>query len=498
MGMQQPYVIGVDIGTGSTKALAVANSNNVLCTAQRFYSIAAEGEKSEQDPVAVWQAFQECLKEVVTKLGAPLAVSLSSAMHSLLAVGADGTPLTAAMLWADKRSAKIAEELRQTPKGESLYLATGTPLHAMSPLCKIRWLHDNDRQVFSRTAKFVSIKEFIWFQLFGEYCIDHSMASATGLFNIHRLLWEEEALGFAGITNEQLSLPVPVTYKKCGLDSTLATSLALPEHTSFFIGASDGVLANLGSLCLLPSQAAITIGTSAAVRITSTKPVEKAEQMIFNYLLHENVFVCGGAVSNGGNVFGWLLQNLFAQHEAIKSHEQLFRLVSTVAPGSDGLLFLPYLHGERAPVWDEGSSGVFVGITASHTLSHFARAAAEGVCFALCHVLSILEEACGAAEILSVSGGLVHAAEAMQILANITGKKVVVRQIEDASALGAVYLAQKALGLVQEYSSIEVKEGTTFRPQTEAAVHYRNLFPLYKNLYPLLKDTMHLLHQYSR
>lgn len=497
--MQQSYVIGIDIGTGSTKAVAVDNENNVLCTAQHFYPIVNEGEKSEQDPDVVWQAFQQCMYEVATKLQAtPLAVSLSSAMHSILAVNAAGTPLTPAILWSDKRSGGIADSLRSTTKGEAIYLATGTPLHAMSPLCKIRWLRENEPQVFAGAAKFISIKEYIWAKLFGEYCIDYSLASATGLFNIYRLCWEEESLRFAGIESHQLSTIMPVTYRKAGFKKLLLKELPLPEDTPFFIGASDGVLANLGSLCFLPSQAAVTIGTSAAVRITSAKPVQKAEQMIFNYRLHEDSFVCGGAVNNGGNIFGWLLQNLFGQHKEVSTHEQLFRTISNVAPGSNGLLFLPYLHGERAPIWDEESSGAFVGITASHTLSHFARAAAEGVCFALNDVLAVLEDACGPVESISVSGGLVHVGEMMQLLANSTGKKLVVRQAEDASAMGAVYLAQKALGIIKDYSDVSIKDGTTFHPQAEAAAHYRKLFAVYKSLYPLLKDPMHLLHQLSR
>jgi gluconokinase len=129
---------------------------------------------------------------------------------------------------------------------------------------------------------------------------------------------------------------------------------------------------------LTPDEAAITIGTSAAVRITTTKPVQNPERMIFNYLLDENTFVCGGAVNNGGNVFQWLLSSLFAQHKDINSFDALFGAIASVPAGADGLLFLPYLHGERAPIWDEESCGVFFGIRSSHQLQHFARAAAEG------------------------------------------------------------------------------------------------------------------------
>lgn len=497
--MQESYIIGIDIGTGSTKAVAVDAGNRVLGTAQEFYPTTAEGEKSEQDPVAVWQAFQKTVAQLVKTVGHPPgAISLSSAMHSILAVDENGAPLTNAMLWSDTRSSGIAANLRASAVGENIYLATGTPLHSMSPLCKIRWLKEAEPTVFAQANKFLSIKEFIWFQLFGEYVIDHSLASATGLFNVHQLQWEEIALQFAGISPQQLSLPVPVTYVKKGLQATQANAMALPRETQFFIGASDGTLANLGSLCLKPTEVAVTIGTSAAVRVTSSRPVQNAERMIFNYLLDEHSFVCGGAVNNGGNVFQWLLEDLFAQHKTVTGYEELFAVINTVAPGSDGLLFLPYLHGERAPIWDERSSGAFIGLQAMHGLPHLARAAAEGVCFALNHILSSLEEVCGRVEKLLVSGGLVHSAAMMQLLADVTGKNVVVQHGGDASAVGAVYLAQKALGIIDDYASIPAQNLETFNPQNGVVPLYQQRFVLYKNLYPLLKDTFHSLHQQAR
>jgi gluconokinase len=494
--MQASYIIGIDIGTGSTKAVAVGHDGQVRHTAQQYYTAINDGEKSEQDASTVCQAFQQCIREVVAAIGAPpVAVSLSSAMHSIMAVDEKGAPLTKAMLWSDTRSSKIAAALRTSSLGKRIYLATGTPLHSMSPLCKIKWLQENAPDIFSKAAKFISIKEFIWHQLFDEYVIDHSLASATGLFNVLHLQWEEEALSFAGINGQQLSAPVPVTYTKAGIKSSVAAAMQLPAETPVLVGASDGTLANLGSLCLSADEAAITIGTSGAVRITSSRPVQNFERMIFNYLLDEQTFVCGGAINNGGNVFEWLLKNIFAQHKQVTKYEQLFALLPTVPPGCDGLLFLPYLHGERAPIWDEESCGLFIGLTSAHTLSHLARAVAEGVCFALYHILSSIEEICGSIDKINISGGIVHSGEMMQLLADVTGKRVVVQQTEDASALGAVYLAQKAMGIIRDYAVLPEKETSLFQPNSEVSERYRQLFFLYKSLYPAVKDQMHLLHQ---
>ncbi|WP_121356993.1 gluconokinase [Flavisolibacter nicotianae] len=493
--MPSPYIIGIDIGTGSTKAVAVDKNNTVLSTAQHFYEAITQGEKSEQDVHPVFVAFQQSIRQIVDKLGGPPEViSFSSAMHNILVSDSQGEPLTGAILWSDTRSNRVAEALRSSPLGEQIYLATGTPVHSMSPLCKIRWMQECEPALFSKAARFISIKEFIWWQLFGEYVIDHSLASATGLFNVHQLRWEEPALQFAGISTQQLSQPVPVTYTKANAKRELAGEMGLSAETVFMVGASDGTLANLGSRCLRPSDAAVTIGTSAAVRITSPTPVQDARRMIFNYRLDENTFVCGGAVNNGGNVFQWVLEQLFNGRAGVGNYEQLFQLVSQVAAGSNGLLFLPYLHGERAPIWDEKSSGAFIGIGVGHNLAHFARSAAEGVCFALLHILSSLEEVCGPLEQLLVSGGLTHTDVMMQLLANVTGKRVVVQLGGDASAMGAVYLAQKARGYLSAYSEIPVNKATVFQPEAAAGEIYKQSFAVYKNLYPVLKDSMHTLH----
>jgi gluconokinase len=494
--MQQSYILGIDIGTGSTKAVALNRSGDVLGRVQEHYSSISEGEKSEQDVFIVFAAFQQCVKRLVGELQAPPeAIALSSAMHSVLAVDENGKPLTNAILWSDTRSSGIADALRHAAIGEELYKNTGTPLHSMSPLCKIKWLQQNEPHVFSGAAKFISVKEFIWQQLFGEYVIDHSLASATGLFNVLQLQWDETALSIAGIDATRLSRPVPVTYQKQGLSEASARAMNLPTEALFFIGGSDGCLANLGSLCLAPSEAAVTIGTSAAVRITSAVPVQNIERMVFNYLLNEKTFVCGGAVNNGGNVFQWLLEGLFLHHSSVKTYDQLFALLATVPAGSEGLLFLPYLHGERAPIWDEKSCGVFMGIRPVHTLAHFARAAAEGVCFALLHILSSLEEVVGEVKQIAVSGGVIHANEMMQLLADVTGKKLLIQTADDASAIGAAYLAQKAMGMIDDFTAIEEKPAATFFPQPENGLRYQKLFSIYKLLYPSLKEQMHLLHQ---
>lgn len=494
----QPYILGIDIGTGSTKAVAVSLTGEALGVVQNHYPISSpEPGYSEQDPQTIWNAFVKCLQDITAKVGyAPEAVSLSSAMHSIIPVAEAGKPLAPMITWADARSENIAQGLRDAEQGENIYRITGTPIHAMSPLCKLMWLRTNKPVLFNETYKFISIKEFIWFKLFNSYQVDYSIASATGLFDILKLEWSAEACTLAGITADKLSKPENTTYYRDDLDAATAALLGIPQKTNFIIGASDGCCANLGSHTTGPGMAALTIGTSGAVRITSPKPVYNFEGMTFNYLLNEKTFVCGGAVNNGGITINWLLQNFLQKEKLLAAdYNELFNAIATVPAGSNGLLFLPYLYGERAPLWDTKSSGAFLNIKPAHTRAHFLRAALEGVCFALYNVLKTVEDTSVNITQVNISGGFVSSPTWTQILADITGKKLVVLQPEDASAMGAIYLAMQVLH-PESYSRItHIGNETVIEPNKQNYERYSKQFLIFKKLYRDLKDTMHLMHE---
>ncbi|MEZ2338656.1 gluconokinase [Mucilaginibacter sp. RCC_168] len=493
----QSYILGIDIGTGSTKAVAVALTGKALGVVQNHYPInSPEPGYSEQDPLLIWQAFVKCMQDITTKIGyAPIAVSFSSAMHSIIPVDEIGTPLSPMITWADSRSEHIAQELRASAQGPGIYRITGTPIHAMSPLCKLIWLRTNKPEVFIPTHKFISIKEFIWFKLFGSFEVDYSIASATGLFDILKLDWSSEACALAGVSANKLSIPRNTTYHRDDLNPNTAALLNITSKTSFVIGASDGCCANLGSHTIGPGIAALTIGTSGAVRITSPSPVYNFEGMTFNYLLNQDTFVCGGAVNNGGIAINWLLQN-FLQKEKLTpaDYDELFTTIDTIPAASDGLIFLPYLYGERAPLWDTQTSGAFFNIKPTHTRAHFLRAALEGVCFALYDVLKTVEDASVNITQVNISGGFVSSATWTQVLADITGKKLVVLQPEDASAVGAIYLAMQVLHPESYDQLIHIDNQIVIEPNAQNHERYSKLFPTFKKLYRDLMDSMHRLH----
>ena len=485
------YVLGIDIGTGSTKAVAVDLKGNSFADSQHHYSFSApKPGYHEQDPEQIWQSFTESIKGIIAKTGTqPLAIGLSSAMHSFIAVDAKGNALAPMITWADNRSAEVAVKLRATELGTSIYKATGTPIHSMSPLCKLIWLRENDPELFHKAHKFISIKEFIWYKLFNEFAIDYSIASSTGLFNIIQFEWYEDSLKLAGITNDVLSKPVSTDYSKTGSSLNF-----LNKDTRFIIGASDGCLANLGSMATEPGIAAMTIGTSGAVRVASNKPLPNVEAMTFSYILDKENYICGGPINNGGVAMQWWVKNVVGPNPTEKDYEQIFNQIAEISAGSNGLIFLPYLTGERAPIWDSESCGNFFGVKLLHTQADFSRAVLEGICFAMRDVLDAVQQNSEPITQINISGGFTKSEVWVQTLADITGKKLAILQTDDASAVGAAFIALKVIGAIKDYPKVS-DDLIVYQPSPANRDIYNKIFSIYKQLYVDLKATMHKVYR---
>jgi gluconokinase len=484
------YILGVDIGTGSIKAVAITQEGKVISALQIFYETShPKPGFSEQDPAFIFSCFIQIINQSIEKIGfAPVCISLSSAMHSLVVTDEKGNALSNLILWSDSRSAAIAEEIKSSKDAKKIYERTGTPIYSMSPLCKIIWMRENKPELFVQADKFISIKEYIWYQLFREFQIDHSLASGTGLFDIKKRTWYKKSLELAGINKDQLSKPLPASYIRSGLSGAISSRLNIDPGIPFCIGGGDGCLANLGSHALKKGIAAITIGTSGAVRISSPKPIRNFSIMNFNYILDENYYISGGPVNNGGSILQWVREK-FLDGENI-SHDQLFAMADSVSAGSDGLIFLPYLHGERAPVWSDKISGLYFGIRSVHSKAHFVRSALEGVCFALKNILNILENESGEINEIHLSGGFIQSSVWVQMLANITEKKLCLIQNEDASAIGAAYMGMKAMGMIDNYNSLKQENKKEIIPEKDVASVYETNAKIFIKLYPALKTVM--------
>jgi gluconokinase len=489
------YIIGIDIGTGSTKAVAVNTSGDAVHTEQVSYpTLNPEPTYSEQAPELIWQAFIKCIQRTVAALKSePAAIALSSAMHSLIPVDKNGSPLMNMITWADNRSSSIAKKIKDSGEGDAIYEKSGTPIHAMAPICKIIWLRENKKELFKQVYKFISIKEYIWFNLFGVYEVDHSIASATGLFDIEKLTWSPISLKLCAIGENMLGNPVPVDHIRQGIkDGILNASTDIP----FIIGGSDGCMANIGSCAIEPGVAALTIGTSGAIRVANARPTHNHKAMTFNYCLFPNLYISGGPINNGGVALKWYIESFLNQKlDSPDRYSSVLGELDNINAGAEGLIFLPYLLGERAPIWNSDSSGVFFGIRNYHTQAHFTRAVIEGISMALYSIAKAMEESGLSIQKIHASGGFTHTRAWIQILADIFGKEFYLLNSEDASALGAAYLALKKLNLIKEYGQLAPLSSAPITPDMKNHDVYEKTFQLYDRLYKKLKEEMLLVEE---
>lgn len=477
------YVIGIDIGTTNTKAVAFTTSGTVLASAGSGYPVFSDVEgRHELDPDQLMEAVSSALGQVLRLAGnAPAGISFSCAFHSLLAVDGKGKPLTRAMTWADLRSSAAAKALKGTEAGLRIYRHTGTPVHAMSPLCKLLWLREDQPDIFRRASRFIGIKEYIWWRLFGKYQVDHSIASATGLFDIRRLVWYPESLALAGIDAGRLSEPVSCTH------------IETVNGLFYIIGGGDGCLANLGSGAVRQGETALTIGTSGAIRMTSGEPEDDPEGRIFNYILSADRYACGGATNNGGNVLKWLFEKVFGLGDNEEEWQRRVNEADGVPPGCEGLIFLPYLQGERAPVWNADATGVWVGVRSIHDQRHFTRACLEGVTYALRQIGASLEETIGPIEHIVASGGFTRSEVWLQLVADVFQKPVRLTGVADASAIGACLMGFLALGLINSLDEARslIQVVRTYEPDAARHAIYQANYRVYTQLYGRLQDLMH-------
>lgn len=477
-----PFVLAIDIGTTSTKVLAVLPNGQVIKSLQSFYPThyPAPGF-AEQDPKQILEAVYHCIGGVldsVSGIDQLVGISFSSAMHSLMAVDHRGEPQSPLMIWADTRSSSHAQALRNTSWGDELHERTGTAVHPMSPFCKLLWWKENQPALLS-AYKFISIKEYVLYQLTGQFLVDYSIASATGLFEIDNLQWFSKAIDWIGIKASQLSSPVPGDQPVFIQNNSIAFFKNVKD-IPVFPGASDGCLAQLGSDALDTGTLTITLGTSGAVRRVALPSLQDPEHRLFRYILYPDTLITGGATNNGTVVLDWFAK----QFEAGVDLASLVKKAVTAPLGCEGLLALPYLLGERAPIFDPYARGVFFNVSPGHTREHFARALLEAVCYEVRSIVDSVETVCGTSDRIIVSGGFIHAPAWVQMLGDVIGKELLISGVHDASAMGAARMAFQALKIPYKPNPVEVD---SYSPNPEAHTLYTQHFERFNQLYVSLK-----------
>ena len=511
------HVIGVDIGTQSTKALLVRQDGTIV--SQHSKSYAPDTPRSnwaEQWPDVWLDAVTECIAACVhtaaeLNSGSPLgpehikAVCISSLYGgSGIPVSADMKPLHPCLIWMDRRAEPQVDWVKTHVDLDRLRSVTGNGVDSYYGYTKILWLRDNRPDIWDQTLYFLPPNAYVAYRLTGEVAVDHSSAgNIGGVYDVERRGWSAEMLDALGIPARMMpERLVACTEAVGGLLPQAAAALGLPEGTPVIAGGVDAAVATYAAGVVGPGQHVAMIGTSMCWGFIAPTADAANGLISMPYVTRarDDLYVFGGA-STAGACVSWYREQ-FCQGEVAEGHATerdphaiLEEAAASVAAGSEGIVFLPYLMGERSPVWDGKASGAFVGLNLVHTRAHLYRAVLEGVTFALRHNMEA--GARGAVSIedrLIVVGGAAHSALWMQIIADVTGYPVWTIRENVEAALGAARLAALGIGLIDRNTD---DKWITLVPRAEPVAArrpvYDALFGVYKDLYPALADSMHRL-----
>lgn len=455
MSMKTTRVLAVDIGTSSVRAMVYDATGIIHARAQIAYSTVRPAPYfEEQDPDLVraeaYRAIAQCLGQPGAGPASIRAIGFSSQMYGVIAIDADGKPATRNILWSDGRAEKQAEAMKKALGEHWLYPETGCPMNSIFPFAKLVWLKCEQPELFGAVARFVSIKEYVTFPLIGEWVVDYSMASSTGMLDIAAHRWSAKATGYLGLTNERLSVPVSGIERFALKSGSPLAGLGLPDDVAVFLGGGDGPLANLGAGASVPGTVNIDLGTSGAARCLTTAPTVDATASLWCFCLTEDLWAYGGIVTNVGNAYQWFATKVLgaaglAERDA---YDIMDRAAAAVAPGCDGLYFLPYLRKARSPYWDGRLKGSMFGLTADHSAGHMARAMLEAIAFDLRTIVDIMRKKLPLASHVVLTGGLSRSPIIPQLLADVLNTEVRVPDDGEGSIGGAAILALRGLGAI--------------------------------------------------
>jgi gluconokinase len=431
------YHIGLDVGTTATKACAFNTAGEMIGMTERHYELLhPEPGAAIQLPMDVRLAAEEALAELVEKLeGKPAGIGLSCPMHSLILCDEYEAPLDYVITWADTRAQAVMEEISEVDR-KALHRITGTPVHPMSPLVKLRWLLRENPGLKNEAVFCYDLKSFLTKYWTNTATLDEQLASSTGMYDIQQGKWSDQALNVAsGEAEEGFPFVLPPVFPanhRLEWDKVVAERLGV-SGVSLFLGGSDGVLANLGSGIMAPGDVALSIGTSGAVRTTHGSADVDPKHGLFNYKMKDGYYVIGGPTNNGAKVLAYW-QGLLSGHYA--NVGEFIDGAFSVDP-VDCPIFSPWLYGERAPLWDAMATAGLEGLRGHHGPAHIARAVLEGVTGNIVAILQQLEAVVGPANRILASGGFTKSQKWVALVAERSGRKVEVADAAQASAYGA-------------------------------------------------------------
>ncbi|WP_086665411.1 gluconokinase [Lentzea kentuckyensis] len=486
-GPATQVVLGIDIGTTAVKVVAVDRDLAVRVVEERECRLTGADGRAEHDAEHVLCVTVGVVRQCVAscaEIGLEVAgLSFSAALHTLLALDDKGEPLTPALSWADTRATAVARRIR-AEGGAELHRSTGTPVHPMSPLTKLAWFAQEEPGLLAGAAVWCGLKDFVLFWFTDRLVTDLSCASATGLLDLSTMDWSADAIEVSGVDVRRLPELVAPT-EVLTLCADAADALGLPAGLPVVAGAGDGPLANLGVGAVVPGTAALSVGTSAALRVARTGPAVDERCRVFCYHLAGDLWVTGGAVSNGGLVAQWAMETF-----GLDDIGELLAEAALVPPGADGLVALPYLLGERAPWWDPSPRGAFMGLRGDHDRAAMTRAMVEGVGQQIALVRDSVLETGARVDVIRATGGALRAPLWADVLAAALDLPLEVADDSAGSGFGAALLAWHALGVLPSLAAAAQLPRTrrTVWPDSVAAARMAAVRPLIEQIHEVATD----------
>lgn len=493
------HFIGLDLGTTGVRAVVFDAGARVLGEATREYPLHTPRPGwAEQDSREVTEGALACLRSAVRKSklarGVLVAIGVSGTFHSVLPVDGEGRPLGRGLIWADTRAGAESDAIRDQFDVQSLYERTGCPMHPMYLGPKIQWL----TREFGASAGYRSIKEQVLFNLTGIQACDRSVASGSGLLNMATGTWDDEMLSIAGVSARQLGDIVETTSSLGTLLPDIARAIGISPRSPVIVGAGDGVLASLGAGTIGPGQMTATIGTSGAVRLLSDSPKVDAQRRTWCYYLAPNRWVVGAAINNAGIASRWTAEKLL--RTGPRQYDRLVEWASQADVGAGGLLFLPFLTGERAPFWNADARGVMFGLAIDHDHRHIARATLEGICFRMRSIFEALVDVSGGVTEIRATGGFTRSPFWLQLLADVLQQPLRIPSVQEASSLGAAEMAMIGSGALRDFDDVRqfVTASAPIEPNRDVSDQYQRLHGLYMDVYWRLTEQFHQIAAIQR
>ncbi|PIE04488.1 MAG: xylulokinase [Spirochaetales bacterium] len=496
------YFLGIDIGTTGCKVSAVNENGRMIISASREYSINTPFPGwAEQSPESWWTALMENCREINEKEPEIMkqieAVSLCGQMHTQVLLDRHNTPLRPAITWMDQRSSKITADINSHSDTAALIISEAqNPLTSTYTAAHLKWIQNNEPEVWQKTSKILIAKDYLKFLLTGEYKIDFSEASGTLLFNNQKETWSEELCRLFAVPLSLLPELGESTEVIGMIQSKAANLLGLKEGIPVVNGSTDNSAAALGGGMTQPGEAALIIGTAGVVSVCSDKPLIDPEQktLSWHYCLPER-WINLGVTQTAGESLNWFKESFDGTKEDSSSAD-IFREynsgIKTIPDGCEGLIFLPYLNGERTPHWDSDARSVFFGIGLQHTKNHFIKAIMEGVSFALRDCVESVEALGIEVERICAVGGGLKSPVWRKSLARILARPIHTVERPDTGNIGNAILAATGTGV---YDSVEtaaekmIKTGNQLQESSQESLEIQYL--KYKKLYRALRPVFH-------